>query len=80
VDKGNEASFIDKAVKKLKARGKAAYFKWKKFRCPFCTTKTKPRDGLFEHLLSHARDTSIRGEDRKIRAEHAALLKVLIPT
>ena len=36
--------------------------KFKKWHCPYCTTKPKPRDGRFDHLLSHAKDVAIRGE------------------
>ncbi|KAE8793436.1 PAX-interacting protein 1 [Hordeum vulgare] len=68
VDDGNVDSFVWKEIEKIKAKGKVAYYKRKKLCCPYCTTKPKPKDGLFEHLLSHARDASKSGENAKIRA------------
>lgn len=68
-----------KKVEKIKATGKVAYYKRKKYCCPYCTTKQKPKDKTFEHLLSHERDASRSGEDAKITAQHAALLKAFTP-
>ncbi|XBH91005.1 hypothetical protein VPH35_082512 [Triticum aestivum] len=81
VYKGNVASFTAKEVEKIKAKGVASFYnrKFKKWHCPYCTTKPKPRDGLFDHLLSHAEDVAIRGEDYMIRGQHAALAKALTP-
>ncbi|XBI00981.1 hypothetical protein VPH35_129867 [Triticum aestivum] len=64
VYKGNVASFTAKEVEKIKAKGVASFYnrKFKKWHCPYCTTKPKPRDGRFDHLLSHAKDVAIRGE------------------
>ncbi|XBI75815.1 hypothetical protein VPH35_069136 [Triticum aestivum] len=58
VYKGNVASFTAKEVEKIKAKGVASFYnrKFKKWHCPYCTTKPKPRDGRFDHLLSHAED------------------------
>ncbi|KAE8782408.1 lrr receptor-like serine threonine-protein kinase [Hordeum vulgare] len=58
VYKGNFKSFKAKEVKKIKAKGVASFFnrKIKKWRCPYCTTKPKPKDGHFDHLVSHAED------------------------
>ncbi|KAE8788282.1 hypothetical protein D1007_37678 [Hordeum vulgare] len=68
VYKGNVASFTAKEVQKIKAKGVASFCcKFKKWRCPYCTTKPNPKDGRFDHLLSHAEDVAIRGEDYKIR-------------
>ncbi|KAE8783045.1 PAX-interacting protein 1 [Hordeum vulgare] len=61
VDDGNVDSFVSKEVQKIKAKGKAAYYKRKKY-CPYSTTKLKTKDGIFENLLSHARDASRSGE------------------
>ncbi|KAE8771641.1 hypothetical protein D1007_56454 [Hordeum vulgare] len=54
-------------------------YEFKKWHCPYCTTKPKPKDGRFDHLLSHAEDIAIRGEDYKIRGQHVALAKALTP-
>ena len=77
--KGNVASFTAKEVVKIKAKGVASFYKCKtkKWHCPYCTTKPKPRDGHFDHLLSHAEDVAIHGEDYKIRWQHAAPAKAL---
>ncbi|KAE8769864.1 putative LRR receptor-like serine/threonine-protein kinase [Hordeum vulgare] len=79
VEDGNKESFIEKEAQKIREKGKAAYFKRGMFRCPYCTTKPKPRDGIYEHLMSHARGLSRSAEDIKTRAEHPALLKALGP-
>ena len=81
VYKGNVASFTAKEVQKIKAKGVASFFnrKIKKWHCPYCTTKPNPKDGRFDHLLSHAEDVGIRGEDYMIRGQHAALAKALTP-
>ncbi|XBH68012.1 hypothetical protein VPH35_096279 [Triticum aestivum] len=77
VYKGNVASFTAKEVEKIKAKGVASFYsrKIKKWHCPYCTTKPKSKDGRFDHLLSHAEDVAIRGEDYMIRGQHAALVK-----
>ncbi|KAE8811427.1 lrr receptor-like serine threonine-protein kinase [Hordeum vulgare] len=69
VYKGNLKSFKAKEVEKIKAKGVASFFnrKIKKWRCPYCTTKPKPKDGCFDHLVSHAEDVANRGEDYIIR-------------
>ncbi|XBI11556.1 hypothetical protein VPH35_138594 [Triticum aestivum] len=69
VYKGNVVSFTAKEVEKIKAKGVASFYncKFKKWHCPYCTTKPKPRDGRFDHLLSHAEDVEIRREDYMIR-------------
>ena len=79
--KGNVASFTAKEVVKIKAKGVASFYnhKTKKWHCPYYTSKPKPRDGHFDHLLSHAEDVAIRGEDYMIRGEHVALAKALTP-
>ncbi|KAE8798923.1 putative LRR receptor-like serine/threonine-protein kinase [Hordeum vulgare] len=77
VEDDNKESFIEKEAQKIREKGKAAYFRRGMFRCPYCTTKPKPRDGIYEHLMSHARGLSSSAEDIKTRAEHAALLKAL---
>ena len=79
--KGNFKSFKAKEVEKIKAKGVASFFnrKIKKWRCPYCTTKPKPKDGRFDHLVSHAEDVAIRREDYNIRGQHAALAKALTP-
>ncbi|KAE8795259.1 lrr receptor-like serine threonine-protein kinase [Hordeum vulgare] len=81
VYKGNVASFTPKEVEKIKAEGVASFYnhKFKKWHCPYCTTKPKPKGGRFNHLLSHADDVAIREEDYKIRGQHAALAKALTP-
>ena len=81
VYKGNVASFTAKEVEKIKAKGVVSFYnrKFKKWHCPYCTTKPKQEDGHFDHLVSHAEDVAIRGEDYKIRGHHAALTKVPTP-
>ncbi|XBI20307.1 hypothetical protein VPH35_061629 [Triticum aestivum] len=81
VYKGNVASFTAKEVEKIKAKGVASFYnrKIKKWHCPYCTTKPKPEDGRFDHLLSHVEDVAIRGEDYMIRGQQAALAKALTP-
>ena len=81
VHKGNVASFAAKEVQKIKAKGVASFYnrKTKKWHCTYCTTKPKPKDGRFDHLLSHAEDVAIRGEDYMIRGQHATLAKALTP-
>ena len=81
VYKGNVVSFIAKEVEKIKAKVVASFYnrKIKKWHCPYCTTKPKPRDGRFDHLLSHAEDIAILWEDYMIRGQHAALAKALTP-
>ena len=78
----NVASCTAKEVKKIKAKGVAFFYnrKIKKWHSPYCTTKPKPKDGRFDHLLSHAEDLAICGEDYMIRGQHAALAKALTPT
>ena len=79
VEEWNHKSFIEKEANKNGEKGEAAYYKWGKFRCPYYTTKPIPKDGLYEHLMSHARAVATSGNDVKIRAEHAALLKAMGP-
>ncbi|KAE8798221.1 hypothetical protein D1007_26515 [Hordeum vulgare] len=81
VYKGNFKSFKAKEVEKIKANGVASFFnrKIKKWRCPYCITKPKPKDGRFDHHVSHAEDVANRGEDYMIRGHHAALAKALTP-
>ncbi|KAE8814463.1 lrr receptor-like serine threonine-protein kinase [Hordeum vulgare] len=80
VEDGNKESFIEKEARKIREKGKAACFRRGMFICPYCTTKPKPRDGIYEHLMSHARGLSRNADqDIKTRAEHAALLKALDP-
>uniref|UniRef100_A0A8I6XNZ5 Zinc finger-XS domain-containing protein n=1 Tax=Hordeum vulgare subsp. vulgare TaxID=112509 RepID=A0A8I6XNZ5_HORVV len=79
MDDDNKESFIEKEAQKIREKGKAAYFKRGMFRCPYCTTKPNPKDGIYEHLMSHARGLSTSAADIKTRAEHAALLKALGP-
>uniref|UniRef100_A0A8I6Y361 Uncharacterized protein n=1 Tax=Hordeum vulgare subsp. vulgare TaxID=112509 RepID=A0A8I6Y361_HORVV len=80
VEDGNKESFIEKEAQKIREKGTAAYFRRGMFRCPYYTTKPKPRDGIYEHLISHARGLPRSADqDIKTRAEHAALLKALGP-
>ena len=81
VYKGTIASFTAKEVEKIKAKGVASLYnrKIKKWHYPYCTTKPKPKDGRFDHLLSHAEDVAIRRKDYMIRGQHAALAKALTP-
>ncbi|KAE8787520.1 hypothetical protein D1007_38518 [Hordeum vulgare] len=58
MEDGNKESFIEKEAQKIKKKWKAEYFKRGMFRCPYCTTKRKPKDGIYEHLMSHARGLS----------------------
>ncbi|KAE8793166.1 hypothetical protein D1007_32162 [Hordeum vulgare] len=77
VEDGNKESFIEKEAQKIREKGKAAYLRRGMFRCPYCTTKPKPRDGIYEHLMSHARGLPRSADqDIKTRAEHAALLRL----
>ncbi|KAE8789293.1 hypothetical protein D1007_36543 [Hordeum vulgare] len=50
VEDGNKESFIEKEAQKIRKKGKAAYFKREMFRCPYCTTKPKPKDGFMNTL------------------------------
>ncbi|KAE8788020.1 hypothetical protein D1007_37963 [Hordeum vulgare] len=70
---------VYKEVEKIKAKGKTVYYKSMKFYHPYCATKPKPKDGLFENLVSHAHDASRSEEDAKMRAQHATLPKALTP-
>ncbi|XBH83461.1 hypothetical protein VPH35_071876 [Triticum aestivum] len=81
VYKGNVAYFTAMEVVKIMAKGVASFYnrKTKKWHCPYCTTKPKPRDGRFDHLLSHVEDVAIRREDYMFRGQHAALAKALTP-
>ncbi|XP_044984209.1 uncharacterized protein LOC123451738 [Hordeum vulgare subsp. vulgare] len=79
VEDGNKESFIEKEAQKIRKKGKAAYYKSGMFRCPYCITKPKPKDGIYEHLMSHARGLAASVADIKTRAEHATLLKALGP-
>ena len=65
VDRGNFASFKEKEEEKIRVKGVDYYYKsrTKTWRCPYCTTKPKPKDGRFDHLVFHAEDVAIRGED-----------------
>ncbi|KAE8793287.1 hypothetical protein D1007_32128 [Hordeum vulgare] len=76
---GNFASFTAKEVEKIKDKGVASSYnrKIKKWRSPYCTTKPNPKDGRFDHLVSHVEDVAIREEDYMIRGQHAALAKAL---
>ncbi|VAH02474.1 unnamed protein product [Triticum turgidum subsp. durum] len=80
VDDGNFVSFKAKEEEKIRAKGYDYYYKRKTniWRCPYCTTKRKPKSGRFVHLVAHVEDVAIHGEDYKIRG-HAALVKVLTP-
>ncbi|KAF7107321.1 hypothetical protein CFC21_107962 [Triticum aestivum] len=77
VDDWNQESFIEHEAEKIREKGKVAYYKWGKFRCPYCTTKPIPKDGLYEHLMLHARGLATSGNHVKIRVEHATLLKAM---
>ncbi|KAI5012459.1 hypothetical protein ZWY2020_024725 [Hordeum vulgare] len=79
MEDGNKGSFIEKEPQKIREKGNVAYYKRGKFICPYCTTKPKPKDGLYEHLMSHTRGLSTSADDINIRTEHAALLKALGP-
>ncbi|KAE8788116.1 hypothetical protein D1007_37903 [Hordeum vulgare] len=81
VYKGNFKSFKAKEVEKIEAKGVASFLnrKIKKWCYPYYTTKAKPTDGRFDHLVSHEEDVAIRGEDYMIRGLHAALAKALTP-
>ncbi|XBH56067.1 hypothetical protein VPH35_077991 [Triticum aestivum] len=69
VYKGYVASFTAKEVQKIKAKGVASFYnhKIKKWHCPYYTNKPKQNDGRFDHLLSHAEDVAIHGEEYMIR-------------
>ncbi|XBH56347.1 hypothetical protein VPH35_078198 [Triticum aestivum] len=81
VYKGNTASSTAKEVEKNKAKGVVSIYnrKIKKWHCPYCTTKPTPKDGRFDHLVSHAEDVAIRVEEYMIRGQHATLVKALTP-
>ncbi|KAI4990187.1 hypothetical protein ZWY2020_038550, partial [Hordeum vulgare] len=79
VEDGNKETVIEKEAEKIREKGKAAYFKRGKFMCPYYITKTKPKDGIYEHLMSHARGLSTSADDIKIRVDNVALLKALGP-
>ncbi|KAE8784935.1 hypothetical protein D1007_41422 [Hordeum vulgare] len=81
VYKGNFKPLKANEVEKIKDKGVASFFnrKIKKWRCPYCTTKPKPKDGRFDHLVSHVEDVAIRGEDYMMRGQHAVIAKALTP-
>ncbi|XBI03086.1 hypothetical protein VPH35_131549 [Triticum aestivum] len=79
VEEWNHKSFIEHEANKIREKGKAAYYNWGKFMCPYCTTKPIPKDGLYEHLMSHARGLTTSGSDMKVSAKHAGLLKAMGP-
>ncbi|XBH53937.1 hypothetical protein VPH35_076333 [Triticum aestivum] len=81
VDRSNFASFKEKEEENIRIKGVDYYYKskTKTWRCPYCTTKPKPKSDRFVHLLAHAEDVAIHGEDYKIMGQHAALAKVLCP-
>ena len=60
VYKANIASFTAKEVEKIKAKGVPSFYnrKFKRWHCPYCTTKAKPKDGRFDHLVSHEEDVA----------------------
>ncbi|XBI02439.1 hypothetical protein VPH35_130982 [Triticum aestivum] len=69
VDNGNFGSFKVKEEEKIRAKGDDYYYKHKTniWRCPYCTTKPKPKSGGFVHLLAHEDDVAIHYEDYKIK-------------
>ncbi|XBI29425.1 hypothetical protein VPH35_053412 [Triticum aestivum] len=69
VDDDNFASFKAKEEGKIRAKGDDYYYKRKTniWRCPYCTTKPKPKSSRFVNLLAHAEDVAIHDEDYKIR-------------
>ena len=79
MDRGNFASFKEKEEENIRIKGVNYYYKskTKTWCCPSYTTKPKPKSGRFVHLLAHAEDVAIHGEDYKIMGQHAALAKVL---
>ncbi|KAE8782906.1 hypothetical protein D1007_43695 [Hordeum vulgare] len=79
VEDGNKESFTGKEAQKIREKGKVAYFKRGMFRCPYCTTKPKPKDEIYDHLMSPVRGLSTSVADIKTRAKHATLLKALGP-
>ncbi|KAE8791477.1 hypothetical protein D1007_34067 [Hordeum vulgare] len=56
VDDGNFGSFKAKEEEKIRSKGDAYYYnrKTNTWRCPYYTTKPKPKSGRFVHLLTHA--------------------------
>ncbi|KAE8803471.1 hypothetical protein D1007_20700 [Hordeum vulgare] len=68
VYKGNVVFFTTKKVEKIRAKGVASFYnrKIQMWHCPYCTTKPKPKDGHFDHLVSHAEDVAIRGVEYMI--------------
>ncbi|XBI40328.1 hypothetical protein VPH35_124928 [Triticum aestivum] len=81
VDNGNGASYTAKEEEKITTKVVASFYncKIKKWHCPYRTTKPKSKDGRIDHLVSHVEDVAIRGDDYKIRGQHAALAKALTP-
>ncbi|KAE8777999.1 lrr receptor-like serine threonine-protein kinase [Hordeum vulgare] len=81
VDNGNFGSFKVKEEEKIRSKGDASYYnrKTNTWRCPYYTTKPKPKCDRFVHLLTHAEDVAIHDEDYKIKGQHGALAKVLTP-
>ncbi|KAE8816184.1 hypothetical protein D1007_06303 [Hordeum vulgare] len=70
VYRDNFKSFTTKDMKKIKAKGVASFFnhKIKKWRCPYYTTKPKPKDGRFDHLVSHAEDEEAPPQEPEVEA------------
>ena len=72
---------LQREEEKIRVKGVHYYYKsrTKAWRCPYYTTKPKPKSGRFVHLLAYAEDVAIHGEDYKIMGQHAALAKVMSP-
>ncbi|KAM0900911.1 hypothetical protein ACQ4PT_020328 [Festuca glaucescens] len=76
VDKRNVCSFTRKLLQKLED-GTLSYVKGRRYFCPWHFMK--PKGGELVNLVQHARELSKTGSSQQIKAEHAALLKVLVP-
>jgi hypothetical protein len=80
VEKWNVESFAQKEEAMIRARGSRFYKRREDYRRPYCKTKKKPRDGIYEHLVEHAKGASRSPhESIKSRGQHKALWKALTP-
>ncbi|KAM0916553.1 hypothetical protein ACQ4PT_010103 [Festuca glaucescens] len=76
VTKYNELSYEKRVEEKIWEEGVSAYLNTaRKYYCKFHHFKQVPRDGMREGLVAHAK--TVKPKDRRDKANHAALIKVL---
>ncbi|KAM0837168.1 hypothetical protein ACQ4PT_061843 [Festuca glaucescens] len=75
MDRRNVGSFTRKTLAQLWG-GSLRYVKHGRYTCPW--HGVKPRCGTLKNLAQHAKDLACSGKSERIRAQHAALAKVLV--